>query len=154
MKRIIVIIAIAVMAASCSITRDRQVFTSFIDYRPYTEKGFFISPNPYTGEFASIGELSIIVTPGINTVSKVSVKSDKDFSDGVYSRGSSSSSFVEDIPASELVEMAVKEAQKVGANGIANFKCLTVYNTVVSKSGVSRGGVSHYEISGLCISIQ
>lgn len=152
MRKIIMIIAVAIITASCAVTRDRQVSKYFLDYRPYSDAGFFISPNPYTGEFTSIGELSITVTPAILSKSQAPVQV-KNYNDALYAPVGTGA-IVENIPASELIDMAVKEAQSVGANGISNFKCVAVYNTQVSRSGVVNKELSHYEISGLCILIR
>ena len=61
MKRLVPLLA-ALMLCSCSVmTHQRYVSTMFLDFRPYTEAGFFISPNPYTGEFSPLGEINIVV---------------------------------------------------------------------------------------------
>lgn len=152
MKRIILLLTSAFILASCAVTRGRFVSTYFLDFRPYSEAGFFISPNPYPGDFVSIGELSITVEPAILPSSKVPA-SDKKFEDGIYGAPPSSGAYTETIPASELLDMAVAQALKVGANGLANFKCQAIYSTEVSRYGSSKT-LSHYEISGLCISIE
>lgn len=155
MKKSVVIILSILILSSCAVTRDRQVSMRFLDYRPYTEAGFFISPDPYPGMFTSLGEFSITVKPAILSSSKDAGRGrqQKDFEDGVYAKQTYGIVHMEEIPSEELLEMAVQKAKSVGANGIANFKCLTVYDTHATRNSVS-SVLSHYEISGLCISIE
>ena len=124
-------------------THQRYVSTMFLDFQPYTEAGFFISPNPYTGQFSPIGEISIVVKPALQRQAK-QVKGS--FSDSMYA---STGALVvqEEIPAEELLEMAVNEAKAQGANGISNFKCVRI-------SDVSEIEPYHYEITGFAIRIQ
>ena len=152
MRKFTIILTLALVLTSCAVTRDRQVSTRFLDYRPYSEAGFFISPDPYPGTFTSLGEFSITVTPAILSNSKA-ISKQKSFDDGVYSKQSYGIVHMEEISSEELLEMAVQEARSVGANGIANFKCMAVYETRSSRNSAS-SILSHYEISGLCISIE
>lgn len=152
MKQFVVILSLLLVFTSCSVTRDRMVTTRFLDYRPYSEAGFFISPDPYPGMFTSLGELHITVTPAILPSAKTVAKQ-KDFNDDLYRRPTYGMAYMEEISSEELLELAVQKAKSVGANGIANFKCLSVYNTQVTRYSTS-STLSHYEISGLCISIE
>ena len=43
----------------------------FLDFQPYTESGFFISPNPYTGQFSPIGEINITVQPALQPRARI-----------------------------------------------------------------------------------
>jgi len=117
----------------------------FLDFRPYTDAGFFISPNPYTGEFSPIGEISMTIQPALRPKAKL-IKSAGAYIDGLYSQKNTSNVEQEEISASELLEMAVKEAKALGANGVSNFKCLLVTDV----DPVER---YHYEISGFAIRI-
>ena len=152
MKKFIPFLSLLLVLTSCAVTRDRQVSTRFLDYRPYSEAGFFISPDPYPGMFTSLGEFSITVTPAILPSSKV-VTRQKNFNDAVYSKPTYGVANLEEISSEELLEMAVQKAKSVGANGIANFRCVSVYETHASRNSIS-SVLSHYEISGLCISIE
>ena len=153
----------------CSVMapRDRYVETLFLDYRPFSDLGFFFSPDPYPGEFDALGEIQITVIPAIKSEpveNKVETKSDNKskYKDRVYSNSyvdprayqtsstnkttTRTTTRMETISSSELMEIAYNEAIARGADGIVNFRCKTIYTTV---SGITTG-VSH-EISGLAI---
>jgi len=144
MKKLLILAVAVIVASSCSVlTHQRYVSTMFLDFQPYTEAGFFISPNPYTGEFSPIGEISITVQPALMPKTKV-IRGSGEYTDGLYAQKSNANVVQEDIPASELVEMAVREAKARGANGISNFKCIVV-------TGADPIEPRHYEISGFAI---
>ena len=118
----------------------------FLDFQPYTESGFFISPNPYTGEFFPIGEINITVLPALQPKAKV-IKGAGAYADGLYTQKANANLVQEDIPAEELLDLAVREAKAKGANGISNFKCVRV-------TGADPVEPVLYEISGFAIKIQ
>ena len=116
----------------------------FLDFQPYTAAGFFISPNPYTGQFSPVGEISITVQPALQRPAK-QIKGE--YTDGLYAQGNNGNVVPEEIMAEELLEMAVKEAKAKGANGISNFQCRRVTDANPLEP-------YHYEISGFAIKIQ
>ena len=146
MKKLLTLAVVVIVASSCSVmTHQRYVSTMFLDFQPYTEAGFFISPNPYTGEFSPIGEINIIVQPALMPKAKV-IQGAGGYTDGLYAQNNNASVVQEEIPASELLNMAVREAVAKGANGISNFKCLVVADGDPIEP-------RHYEISGFAIRI-
>lgn len=143
MKRLILLAVAVIVMCSCSVmTHQRYVSTMFLDFQPYTESGFFISPNPYTGQFEPVGEISIYVQPALQRPAK-QIKGS--YEDGLYVPNNASV-VQESISSAELLEMAVKEARDKGADGISNFKCVRI-------SDVSEIEPYHYEISGFAIKI-
>lgn len=158
MKNIFIIIASALMVASCGTTT--QIFTNVLDYRPYTDNGFFISPNPYPEAHQTIGEISITVYPGTKGESDFSAtpaQGKQKFGDPVYggtvnSRNSHNKT-AEIMTPESLLEMCVQKAIDMGANGISNFKCDIVYNVTKSQYGVIKS-IDHYEVYGLGILIE
>jgi hypothetical protein len=147
MKKLIIFALAAIVACSCSVlTHQRYVSTMFLDFQPYTETGFFISPNPYTGEFSPVGEISITVQPALTPKAKI-IKGSGEYTDGLYAQKNNTNVVQEDISASELLELAVREAEARGANGISNFKCLAVFDADPVEP-------LHYEISGFAIRIK
>ena len=152
MKRFITLLSLAVIATSCSIMKPQQraEYVSFLDYRPYTSAGFFLSPDSYTGRFEAIGQLDITVIP--EQISANSTSSNGKFSDSIYSSKSSLSYKLKEIPAEELLELAYKNAVDKGANGIANLEIKRVTSTTYTKYGSSTS-LSHYEISGYLIKV-
>ena len=122
MKQILTLILAAILMASCGVaTHTRVTETTFIDYRPYTSAGFFLSPDPYSGAFDALGEVRVSVTPAIlprtATVRKAST-----FTDGVYNDTATTSNFVyEKVEPEELLEEAVTVAKKMGADGLVDI---------------------------------
>lgn len=143
MKRIALIALSMLILASCSVTRQRQTFVSFLDYRPYTSADFFLSPDPCVKDFDSIGQLYIDIVPGTATPTS---NTKKDFSDNIYNNGGLTAPTYEVISSEELLETAVSKALEMGANGIANLKITATRNEL--------GQATRYEISGLCIRIK
>lgn len=134
MKRLIILLGLAILATSCAVVQPQQQkeIVSFLDYRPYTEAGFFISPYNYTGKYEAIGQLDIIVYP-------------EQVTEGIYTTK-------KEIPSTDLLDKAVKHSLGKGANGIANLKISRISNTSVSKYGTI-SSLSHYEVSGFLIRI-
>lgn len=134
MKRFIVLLSLAMLATSCAIMAPQQQkeIVNFLDYRPYTDAGFFISPYNYTGKFEPIGQLDIVVYP-------------EEVTDGIYTSK-------KEIATSDLLEKAVKHTLGKGANGIANLKISRIVHTTSTRYG-SVSALSHYEVSGFLIRI-
>lgn len=143
MKKIVLILAAAMAAMSCSsplihLTLDRQQVMCYLDYSKYAEEGFMILPYPYQGEFDALGELVMEVNPAAvvsgdgwyrsksgSYVSPVS----SFFRDTPYFRADTtlgnftprlSTSLEKNMP-NDLVRMAVDEAKSQGADAIVNF---------------------------------
>lgn len=149
MKKIIILAVVSIMLCSCGITtRNRIVTPLFLDFRPYTSADFFLSPNPYTGEFEPIGELNIRVEPAVK---RYDPYTDTKFNDGIYS--AKPTVVQEDIPEADLLELAVAEALKMGANGISNLKIeITKDLYGYTKGGIQKAiEVDVYHITGFCI---
>lgn len=151
-------IAVAILVlASCSVTRPRRVETLFIDFRPYTETGFYLSPNPYTLPHDILGELNINVYPavlkqGANNGFYPQGGEKRRFVDGTYTKSDpqTSGAAEETISSDELLEIAVSHAKSLGADGISDLKVSSIYHThIVGRSVYSV--FDHYQISGSCI---
>lgn len=140
MKRIVILIAAAILTLSCGVAqRQRITYVGFIDYRPYTSAGIFLSPNPCNQEFEPIGELYIEVIPALKRAENDSKGL---YNDDIYSV---KTMVPENIDASELLEIAVKKAGEMGANGISNLKMTVIRNAA--------NQIEKYEIRGFCIKI-
>lgn len=146
MKRILILLLALICVSSCATFKPQQrsTYSYFLDYRPYTSEGFFVSPDPYTGEFESLGELYMEVFPEQKEINI----DDKDKYDRVVYWGTQAYGF-ERIAHAELLEMAVKKAESMGANGIANLKIEKHSESSINASTASSRIV--YNIYGLCI---
>ena len=139
-KIVLLLTIISVILTSCSVGRETAAVSYFLDYRPYSEQGFFISQNPYPGEYTPIGEMKVVIYPTIEKGKEI-IGEDGIYGDNVYRTVLQYESFSDD----RLLQIAVQEARKKGANGLCNLKWQLIYseNTLV-----------RYEISCLCISIK
>lgn len=155
MRRLLIIIALLSAISSCAVTqqRERIVQTLFLDYRPFVEQGFFLSPDPYPGEFTALGDLSIKVFPAI-------IKTDKDKTDATfnerdnyaYYKGQTKETFTkEKLSGKELLQEAVDAAKALGANGIADLRITEI--PAVPAAYVYGGEGTNWLISGICIYI-
>ena len=151
MKKALYFALLAIVFASCSTLKPtNRITTTFLaDYRPYSSADFFLSPDPYLGDFKPIGEIRIEIHPAL--VRPTSTSAPK-YYDGLYIQPTGL--VEEQIPMSDLLEAAVKEALDLGANGIANLKITTQESAVYTSRGkvVSTGkAVTKYVITGFCI---
>lgn len=142
MKRIMILTAAAMVLTSCGALfmpyepQQRMELASFLDFRPYTSAGFFISPDAYTGEYEPIGQLYLIVMPEEKEISesKRSKYDEPHYMNGILYG-------YEFIPYADLLDKVVAKAMEMGADGIADFK--------LKRSAA--GGSVLYEVEGLCI---
>lgn len=136
MKKIVLVIA-AVLFVSCSTYSPLQkaTYATFLDYRPYNSEGFFLSPDPYSGDCEYLGELFIEVLP-----EQVVIKNGAyDLYDAIAFYNGKWYGF-ERLSYAEILQTAVVRAASMGANGITSLK--------IEKHNGSR---PFYTVTGLCI---
>ena len=142
MKRILILLLALVSLQSCGALfapyepQQKATFATFLDFRPYTSEGFFISPDSYTGDHETLGELFLTVMPEQKeiTESKRSKYDEVQYINGILYG-------YEIIPYAELLEQAVLRAVSIGADGIADLKIAKYANDYSVR----------YEVTGLCI---
>ena len=142
MKRILILLLALVSLQSCGALfmpyepQKKATFATFLDFRPYTSEGFFISPDSYTGDHETLGELFLTVMPEQKeiTESKRSKYDEVQYINGILYG-------YEIIPYAELLEQAVLRAVSIGADGIADLKIAKYANDYSVR----------YEVTGLCI---
>ncbi len=105
-----------------------------IDLRPYTKKGFLITPGEYHGNFEAIGIINYSLWPGakrrIINITAGPVAKDWE---------------VENVKIDEVLDRAYKEATALGADAITHFDVRSITRTI---EGATLTGV---EISGFAI---
>lgn len=106
MKKIVLLICIALVTSSCASLYSETVYMA--DFRPYSEAGFLISPALSISEsYKSIGTLEIEFKPGV--------------------RGKNSARKVFYKPSyNEMIDKLVGQAVTVGANAILGIKIITI----------------------------
>lgn len=150
MRRFLITLILLLPLWGCAVTRQREriVQTLFLDYRPFVEKGFFLSPDPYPGDFTALGDLSVKVFPAITQVNNDNVDASFNQRDNyAYYKGKTKETFItEKISGSELLQEAVNAAMALGANGIADLRITEV-------PAIYGAEDTHWLISGICIYI-
>jgi hypothetical protein len=137
-----ILTAAAIVLTSCGALfmpyepQQRMDLASFLDFRPYTSAGFFISPDAYTGEFEPLGQLYIEIYP-----EEIEISESKrlKYNEPHYVNGILYA--YEHIKFAEVLDKAVAQAMKMGADGIADLKIQKI--TFADRV--------RYEASGLCI---
>lgn len=158
MKKLIYLLAALFILNSCGIlqTRELQKNVMFIDYTPYIEAGFYLSPNDYPGPHTPVGELHLIIDPAV-----VKYK-DAEYDDPRYTHYTQYKDQVFEVPldSKQILEMAVSEATKRRSNGISNLKIEVVTqdypyyrNEGLLATSVLTMPVSRYIVSGVLIRI-
>lgn len=141
MKKFLLLLASISILTGCSVmkTTEREVYTYFADYSKYAEVGFLISPDAYSGEFESLGEIEISITPAIKEYG----------SDGNYGPRGKYLDY-EVILYDEAVDIAVAKAIEKGANALVNFSITATEIASSDSWGQYAKGVK-YNIKGFCI---
>ena len=83
MRQTALLLFMAITMIGCSVLKPtpRQEAAYLVDFRPYSSADFFLSPDPYQGEFEPIGEIRVEVTPALIEPSKQSK-----FQDTIYAQ--------------------------------------------------------------------
>lgn len=163
------IVIASIIMTSCAVTRPRIVEAIFTDFRPYTEMGFYLSPDPYTLPHDVLGELSINIYPAIHkngSIENPKMKISSPFKNGSTSKEGDNHKYVdatysktdyqpsayskENISSEEMLEIAVSYAKSLGANGISDFEVSAIYNTYTIGRSIHTE-LDHYKIYGACI---
>jgi hypothetical protein len=141
MKRLIFIFTIALFFCSCTVTKisqipAKQALLGF-DFRPYTEKGFLITPYSYAGEYEAIGLMKFTMTPEANRVAD-----DKPSNYTTYKWE------IKELRQEDAIKGMYEECVKMGADALVDFKLNYItdnYNTDPYASVIG------YEVTGFAI---
>lgn len=129
MKKILLAV-IVVLITSCSVPRFYQdVYVN--DFRPYTEDGFTISPYHEGYQYESIGLIDIEFTAG---------RKDGYVNASYNWRSSQNGAKYKDWYQPDyayMLDELVKKAKQMGANGILDLKCTSIYNGKTTVSVIS-----------------
>lgn len=149
MRKILLLTAMAALMCSCASIKPqpRQTITRLLDFRPYSEAGFFVSGDPYPAPHTPIGDIYIEVIPALIPYSDLK----SGFEDGVY-RSPSVKVAKEEIVIEELLDEAVAQALKLNSDGICNLEIRTENHNYQGRYGTVIFA-EKYIISGTCIKI-
>lgn len=144
MKKLL-LIAFVAMLTSCTSTKFVSKNVYFLDFRPYSEKGFLMSTTLIGASYSSIGEINVTCQSGYILGDKKNKSSD--WHDQYTS--SASITVTKKTPRKqwtidEVLAELYNEAKSVGANGVINIKVETNYSE----------GFTDFIISGLAVKIE
>lgn len=128
--------------------------SSHVDYRPYSKTDFFLTEaNSVSFEYSPISSVISIVKPGyVDKKDIVKTKEEKDFKDDLYANNKHlklGSDFKLASPQDAL-DGLVKEAKKLGANGIINLKITSFIEKVSLGNGIQPDLIG-YSATGMAI---
>lgn len=153
MKKLLSIITILCFLSSCSVVdyligpKETIIDTYFYDFRKHAKEGFFISPDPYIGDFDPVGIIKINIFPG-----KIEVQGEPN-GKVVYGqpKGEPYTYYVtEEFEPSELLDIIVEKAKEQDADAIVNFEAYSRYKTI-EVADHWYNVFDHYELSGFAI---
>jgi hypothetical protein len=135
MKKILIIAVIALFTACSTFkvtdsARDRKVFVSFFDFSKYSKAGFFISLNPYPGNFDPIGMIQVNIYPARVKKTIESKEDENGFMTKEYEVFTD-----EVIKPDELLDLICNKAKELGADGLVNFDDIEDYETHITQIG-------------------
>lgn len=157
MKKVLVILGIVLLFTSCTtitILNSVQKEESFygIDFRTYTEKGFLMTPENYSGEYESIGLITYKIIPAakyvlINNKTK-NVLYYNTYTDTYYW-------IKDDINFQNVLDSVYVNCVSMGADALINLKMNLISKEYLldkySKPISNPVTISGYEISGYAI---
>jgi len=138
MKKIAFILPFLLFA--CKVQKPpRSVVEYFYDFRPYSNEGFFITPNSYNQPHTPIGLITIEVYPGYKKEEVEVGDYDGNFMAIKHTR--------EKLSGDELLKILVLFSKTKGANGLSNFDSKIIYIPDSNE-------VEKYILSGFAIKIK
>lgn len=96
-----------------------------IDFSPFTQKDFLITPEKYLGEYESIGLIDYTIMPEANYVT-VGIKKNVNYSGGVGSSVVEDKKWVSNkVDARQALDSIYIVCLEMGADALVNFKIST-----------------------------
>jgi len=143
MKKLILFTLSAIMLASCTVQLkelsriEGYGILNKIDFRKYTEKGFLITPEKYTGEYQSIGIIDFIKMPGASYIKRIRLdENGKPVATEFGHPAELDKNWVLDnLNLDAALEDLYKQCVALGADAIMNF--------TVTPNTVTHGGISN-----------
>jgi hypothetical protein len=145
LRRNLLILSLGCVLSSCS-TPDhiqRQVIVKGFNFSPYTSKGFLFTPLLPTGDYESIGLVSVSIQPEI-TKGKEGETAPKGYT-GTWYGGKRY--WVEDVSPGDVIEEMYKKSIAMGANALTQFT-MTTENIRTEEGGLS---VTVFKVSGFAV---
>lgn len=150
MRNVLATMFICLLLAGCTpYYRAHSDMIYGIDFNKYYEKGFWISNQPYYGDVEPVGFVYYRLVPEALRLSGSEIGKEKKNYIKQHYRKTAYNVYFEDIKFTTLLDSLVSKAQKMGADGISQFKFdVKLQTAVVNKEVRSIGIPEYYEVSG------
>lgn len=125
MKYLIIIASFVMVSCATVSEMPEIVSTTAIDFRPYTSKGFLITPTEYVGEYESIGILTSTFYPALTKVPSRYTTSEGT----VITDISGKRWFLRAIDYKKALEEIYNQSVNMGANALMLFQLKIVVRT-------------------------
>lgn len=122
MKRIIVLLLILLFFYGCSsrFATDKIIMHFGFDFTKYTAKGFLFTPEPYVGNYESIGILKTVIYAAVkHTKAQVQNPGADPYLKEEWK--------IDAVDAEEAIEEMYKKAVGMGADAIIRFEIKSTY---------------------------
>jgi hypothetical protein len=102
---------------------EKEVRTQTLDFSPYSEQGFLITPSEYGGEFEAVGFMEVELEPSARTIKTDEQGNPQDLRPGELHVETRKHSDIAYEPPSlrEAVDSMHMRARRMGADAIINF---------------------------------
>lgn len=126
MKKVLLSLMFLAVMSSCS-TVKYKTYSSMVDFRPYMEKGFFITQsNSVSFDYEPIGCIQAVAVSGQDKNKSVD-KQKKDYGDGLLTQGR-----FHEVSINDAIEELYNQCLKNNANGVLDLKM----DIIVNQAGI------------------
>lgn len=108
-----VLISLVFLLGACATTRYYSVDTDFIDFKTYSDKGFFISTG-YTDNYKPMGLIAVVVNSGFDSNKTELEKGVNGINHAVK--------VVKNATIADAIEQCYLKSIMLGANGLINVR--------------------------------
>ncbi len=116
---------------------EKRTEASGYDFTKYTDRGFLITPEGYSGEYQSVGVLNVTVWP---TVEELNAEEAPPLTDPIDTGSGSKKWYItEPVSPQEAVDSLYTLADSMGADAIINFETEATKQDL--NGGVTRIGI-------------
>lgn len=144
-RQCFLVVSLSCLLLSCSLPDrvQRQVVAKGFNFSPYTAKGFLFTPLLPSGEYESIGLVSVSIQPEI-VRGKEGEVAPKGYAGAWYG---GRRYWVEDVKPGDVIEEMYKKATDMGADALTQF-LFTPENIRTDEGGLP---VTVFKVSGFAI---
>jgi hypothetical protein len=134
-------IALGACSPSLIIWEEVQYLVSGYDFTEYSQRGFLFTPEPYLGEYESMGLVEIVFVPSVHRQTAKNVNQP-----GTYRITVSDTQYrVSEVDSDEIILMLYNVASDLGADAVTHFE---IRSHTLDNNGTP---ISSVRVSGFAI---